>query len=166
MNWHFTAFVVNVVIINVYLAYLNQSLINNTYSEMESLNLIAYPSKNVNALELCWRFSFSIVKIYFHHRLPLFLHLQSSEHRFVFARKGEQSSDFPFSLLLLSRSRFCHPTCQPRHSRLLGVGEVSNTTVRQHSHSERCCTCDWDPVSPAVHSLKPGLLKRDQLSYT
>lgn len=86
INWHFTAFVVNLVIIDVYLAYLNRSLINNTYSKMESLNLIAYPSKNVKALELCRRFSFSIVKIYFHHRLPLFLHLQSSEHRFVFAR--------------------------------------------------------------------------------
>lgn len=72
VNWHFTASVVNLVIINAYLSYLRQSFINNAYSKIESLYLIAHPSKNVNALEVCWCSPFSIVKIYFHHRLHFF----------------------------------------------------------------------------------------------
>lgn len=116
INWHFTAFVVNVVIMNAYLTYLSRSFIDNAYSKMESLRLIAHPSKNVNTLELCWCSPFSIVKIYFHHRLHFFFSLTLFWTQVCLWKKSEQSNDFPFSLLLLSHCWFCHPMCQPRHS--------------------------------------------------
>lgn len=137
VNWHFTASVVNLVIINAYLSYLRQSFINNAYSKIESLYLIAHPSKNVNALEVCWCSPFSIVKIYFHHRLHFFFFflLHSSEHRSVFKRKVSSQMTFHFLCY------FCHMVgfviLHVKPDTLLGVGEVSNTTVHQHLHSVR-----------------------------
>lgn len=53
INCHFPALVVKQVSVNAYFAYLNQSLITHLYLKIESLYLMSYPSKNVNAIEPC-----------------------------------------------------------------------------------------------------------------
>lgn len=163
VNWHFTASVVNLVIINAYLSYLRQSFINNAYSKMESLYLIAHPSKNVNALELCWCSPFSIVKIYFHHRLHFFFFLlHSSEHRSVFKRKVSSQMTFHFLCYFCHMVGFCQTTCQPRHS---SGSSWCGRSFQYHSSPtfalcERFCTGYWHPIPPSVNSLKPCLFKR------
>ena len=126
--------------------------------------LIAHPSKNVNALELCRHSSFSIAKSYFHHRLPLFLLLQSSEHRSVFERKVSSQVTFHFHCYFCHMVSFVTLHVYPG-TQSSGCGR----SFQYHSSPtfalcERFCTSYCDPISPAVYSLKSCLFKRDQSS--
>lgn len=162
---NFTEFLENLVIINAYLAYLNQSLINNTHSKTESLHLIAHTSKNVNTLERCRCSSFGIVKIYFHHRLPLFLLLQSSEHRSICERKVSSQMTFHFHCYFCQMVVFAILRVNPC-TQSSGCGR----SFQYHSlptlaPCERFGTNYLDPVSPAIYSLKTFLFKKDESSY-